>query len=178
MRSTRSGSWTTSSVSSLDVTHGRPGTLGDIVAAHGRYYTREWGFGTGFEAKVAEELADFASRKTGADLLPVAYDEDAFAGSIVIDRSVTGGVIDGHEAVHLRWFITTDTARGRGLGRFLMERAMRFCDERGYTRVWLTTFSGLAVARRLYEAFGFRLVSENDVDQWGGGVSEQRFERG
>ena len=43
--------------------------------------------------------------------------------------------------------------------------------------VWLTTFAGLDAARALYERHGFRLVSESDIDQWSGGVREQRFER-
>ena len=37
--------------------------------------------------------------------------------------------------------------------------------------------AGLDVARALYERFGFRLESENDADQWAGGVREQVFER-
>ena len=58
-----------------------------------------------------------------------------------------------------------------------MAEAMSHVDAGGFAGTYLTTFAGLAPARHLYEAFGFRLVSESEIDQWSGGVREQRFER-
>lgn len=149
----------------------RPGCLADIVGCHARYYAEHWGFGIGFEAKVAGELAEFAGRMQASDdLLLVAYDGDRFAGSIVIDAS--GGGLLG---AHLRWFIVATP--GEGLGRRLIQAAIEFCTERGYQSLWLTTFSGLDAARRLYEQHGFKLVEESAEDQWQGGVREQLFQR-
>lgn len=149
----------------------RPGCLADIVALHARYYARNWGFGLAFETKVAGELAAFlAGMDPQRDLFLAAYQDDAVVGSVVVD--VTGG---GQRGAHLRWFIVA--AQGRGLGKMLLERAMRFCDDQGQQSVWLTTFAGLDAARGLYERHGFRLVEESDVDQWQGGVREQLFER-
>ena len=67
--------------------------------------------------------------------------------------------------------------QGKGLGADLLGRAVGFCDERGYERIWLTTFAGLDAARSLYERFGFSLTGETETDQWSGGVTEQIFER-
>ena len=67
--------------------------------------------------------------------------------------------------------------RGSGLGKTLLGRAISFCDERGYERMWLTTFAGLDAARSLYERHGFVLAGEAEIDQWSGGVREQIFER-
>ncbi len=67
--------------------------------------------------------------------------------------------------------------QGKGLGAQLLGRALAFCDERGYAKVWLTTFAGLDAARNLYERNGFVLRGETDADQWSGGVREQIFER-
>ena len=39
-----------------------PGTIGRIAELHALYYSREWGFGKFFEAKVATELSEFVSR--------------------------------------------------------------------------------------------------------------------
>ncbi len=159
------------------ITHGyRPGAIADIVGAHIAYYAPTWGFGLTFETKVAVELAEFLQRYDAArDLFLCATDADGtFLGSITIDG------IGGHGAAgaHLRWFITTDAARGTGLGRRLLTDAVAFCDAQGYAKTYLTTFAGLDAARHLYEQFGFRLHAETDADTWSGGsVGEQRFER-
>ena len=76
-----------------------------------------------------------------------------------------------------RWLIVADHAQGRGLGRRLLGEALAHADAAGWDGVYLTTFDGLGPARRLYEQAGFVLVSEADIDQWCGGVREQRFER-
>lgn len=151
----------------------RPGAVAAIVELHARYYADEWGFGEGFEAKVAAELGEFCMcRDPARDLFLTAWRGSELAGSIVIDSTVTGA-----GGGHLRWFITADDVRGSGLGSELIGRAMAFCDDAALDPVWLTTFRGLDAARRLYERNGFRLAAESPVDQWGGGVTEQRFER-
>lgn len=155
----------------------RPGVIADIVGLHARYYATHWSFGAPFEAKVAGELAAFvAARNPERDLFLNAYRGRTLCGSITIDRTVTGSE-GGERAAHLRWFIVDERARGSGLGRTLIRRAVAFCDGKDYAPVWLTTFRGLAAARTLYEAHGFALVGESDADRWQGGVVEQRFER-
>ncbi len=153
-----------------------PGLLARIVGAHMDYYAPAWGFGAPFETRIAAEMSEFLTRyDPDRDFLESRFDAAGLlAGSLTIDG------IGGHDpqaGAHLRWFITTATARGRGVGRSLMQRAMAFCDDRGYQRIVLTTFAGLDAARHLYEAYGFRLVREVPVDRWGGGVREQHFAR-
>jgi len=151
----------------------RPGALAGIVGLHVAYYARSWNFGLPFETGVAAGLAEFLARMDRErDLFLAAYLGEQLVGSIVIDES--GG---GTQGAHLRWFIVGDQARGTGLGKTLIERAMVHCDERGVENVWLTTFAGLDTARALYERHGFRIAGESEVDQWSGGVREQRFER-
>lgn len=70
----------------------------------------------------------------------------------------------------------SDQARGSGLGRVLLERALAHCAQRRFGRLYLTTFAALDAARHLYESVGFALVGERETDQWQGGVREQRFE--
>jgi len=45
--------------------------------------------------------------------------------------------------------------RGRGIGRRLMEEALRRAKERGLERVELEVYAGNIPARRLYDAMGF-----------------------
>jgi GNAT superfamily N-acetyltransferase len=150
----------------------RPGCLADIVGLHARYYAKNWGFGLKFESKVANELAEYLQRMDSQqDLFLTAYQNGNAIASISVD--VSNG---GPRGAHLRWFIVSGEARGSGLGKKLMQKAMDFCHDRNIENIWLTTFAGLSAARALYEHHGFTLACENDTDQWSGGVREQLFE--
>jgi RimJ/RimL family protein N-acetyltransferase len=148
-----------------------PGAIGRITELHATYYHEHWGFGRYFESKVATELSEFLSR----------YDknQDGF-WTICLNGRIEGSIaIDGIKAesqgAHLRWFILSSKLRGRGFGNTLMKKAVGFCKERAYHRVYLWTFEGLDAARHLYEKFGFRLAEEYQGAQWGTTVVEQKF---
>ncbi len=150
----------------------RPGCLADIVGLHARYYSKNWGFGLTFETKVASELAEFLQRMDKKkDFFLTAYQNDKAIASISVDVS-NGGPM----GAHIRWFIVDGDARGSGLGKKMVQRAMDFCHDQNIKNIWLTTFAGLDAARALYEHHGFTLTSESDADQWSGGVREQLFE--
>ena len=152
----------------------RPGLLAEIVALHMAYYGPSWNFGAAFECKVAGELAHFlADMRPERDAIYTARDQD---GALVGAIAVQGPTVS-MDIAHLRWFIVAEPARGHGLGRALMRRALSFCDALECEASYLTTFAGLDAARRLYDHAGFKLVATSDRDQWNGGVREQRFER-
>jgi GNAT superfamily N-acetyltransferase len=152
----------------------RPGCIGRIAEMHASYYSRTVGFGTLFEAKVATELSEFCLRYVeDRDGLWLATVGDAIHGSIAID----GSRYEEHGA-HLRWFITSDESRGKGVGSLLLSTALGFCQSRSYRRVYLWTFDGLHAARHLYEKHGFRLARTQRGSQWGKEVDEQLFTLG
>jgi GNAT superfamily N-acetyltransferase len=153
----------------------KPGLLGEAVALHGRYYAEHWGFQTFFEAKVAHEMAEFATRCTPLDLVLFAEDEQGLCASLVLDMNDPAS---GQRGAHLRWFITADRCRGTGVGRRFLKRAMDHADRHCAGRAWLTTLAGLGPARHLYESFGFVLAREQDGEAWGTRVCEQEFRRG
>jgi GNAT superfamily N-acetyltransferase len=62
------------------------------------------------------------------------------------------------------------------MGNRLMQKAVSFCKNNGYRRVYLWTFEGLQAARHLYEKFGFKLTLQSQGAQWGTRVTEQKFE--
>jgi GNAT superfamily N-acetyltransferase len=66
-------------------------------------------------------------------------------------------------------------ARGRGIGRALLDEAVAFCRRTGRPDAYLWTFAGLDAARRLYDDAGFLLVEERAGETWGKRVTEQRF---
>jgi GNAT superfamily N-acetyltransferase len=149
-----------------------PGVLGKITEAHATYYHENWGFDVSFEAQVGRELSEFMAELKGSkDGFWVATVRGRFAGSIAID-----GRRAQREGARLRWFIVLPEFQGVGIGKALITRAVEFCKTRGYTRIYLWSFRGLDVARRLYERYGFRLSQERDVFQWGKNIAEQKFE--
>jgi ribosomal protein S18 acetylase RimI-like enzyme len=159
----------------IELTGYVPGALGRITELHGTYYHTHWDLGLYFEAKVATELAAFLNRFDAVcDGLWLARDGEKIVGAVVID---------GHDAVgegaRLRWFIIDPAYQGYGIGNQLMDAAMNFCQQVGFRRVYLTTFSGLTAARHLYEKHGFVLCREEDGSHLTGKASlvEQVFER-
>jgi GNAT superfamily N-acetyltransferase len=159
----------------IELTGYKPGALGRIVELHGAYYAANWDLGLYFEAKVATELAAFLSRFNPAhDGAWFACVSEALVGGIFIDGSDAAG-----EGARLRWFILDPAYQGLGVGARLIDAAMSFCDEKGFRRVYLTTFAGLKAARHLYEKHGFRLCAEVDATELTGDSSkiEQVFER-
>ncbi len=148
-----------------------PGAIGRVVELHGRYYSRHWGFGSFFEAKVAREMALFMdSYDDKRDGLWTAAMDDRVQGAIVIDGAHAEG-----QGTHLRWFVVSERLQGQGIGGRLLGEAMAFCRSRGYGRVYLWTFEGLHAAHRLYEKAGFELVAQQEGRQWGREVNEQQW---
>jgi GNAT superfamily N-acetyltransferase len=148
-----------------------PGSIGRLVELHGRYYAQDWRFGRYFEAKVANELGELVARLDPArDGFWIAAEEDRVLGGLAIDGACEPGL------ARLRFFIVEDSQRGRGLGEELMRTALDFCRGAGHRRVFLTTFSGLDAARKLYERHGFVLTEERPDRTWGIELTEQRFE--
>ncbi len=148
-----------------------PGCIGRIIELHASYYSRAFGFGVSFEAKVATELAQFCSHyMPGRDGLWLAEENGIIHGAVAIDGSHRQ-----ESGAHLRWFITSEHSRGKGIGSKMLEAAMAFCKTSGYRKVYLWTFDELHAARHLYERQGFTLSRSQRGSQWGKEVNEQLF---
>lgn len=149
-----------------------PGSIGRVAELHGAYYHEHWDFSVFFEAKVATELSEFLGRyDEKCDGFWTASLKGRVEGSITID-----GIHAEKEGAHLRWFIISNILRGRGIGNQLINKALDFCRNKGYRRVYLWTFEGLSAAKHLYEKSGFELVEQRKGIQWGTEVNEQRYE--
>lgn len=149
----------------------QPGLIGKIVTMHAAAYNKLEGFGSDFEAKVAEGLAAFAPRLGKArNQLWTAQSAGYFLGSIAID-----GEGLGNDIAHLRWFLVAEEARGTGVGRTLLETAITHCRNEEFAAIKLWTFKGLDAARMLYEGHGFVLTEEYSGNQWGHRRTEQVF---
>ncbi|MFD3425119.1 GNAT family N-acetyltransferase [Nocardia fluminea] len=67
----------------------------------------------------------------------------------------------------LRTLLVTPAARGLGVGAELVNRVLSFARSAGYTRVTLWTNTTQSSARRIYEAAGFTLTSEDPRHSFG-----------
>src|SRR5262249_28273927 len=131
-------------------------------------YSREYGFDETFEAYVAGPLAEFVRRRSDRDRIWLAERRGDLVGCIAIV-----GVSDLE--AQLRWYLVDPSARGRGLGRKLIEEAVTFCRNAGYESVFLWTVSALTTAAHLYRAAGFEKVEEKPGRHWGVDVVEEKY---
>ena len=146
-----------------------PGGLLQSAELQIDYYARRHGFGPAFESERRRDIARFLDEHDGArDGVWLLVDGGRVRGSIVIDCRA--------DTPELRWFIVDEALNGAGWGRRLLACAMDWCARR-HPRVVLHTFSALAGARRLYEAFGFVQVgTESAYSGYGPTIVDQAFE--
>ncbi|HEX6284704.1 MAG TPA: GNAT family N-acetyltransferase [Pyrinomonadaceae bacterium] len=148
----------------------RPGDIGYIIYLHGTLYAQEYALDQTFEGDVAIRMGEFAKTyDPSKDYAAVAELEGRIAGAVFIN-----GLSD--ERAQLRWFLVHPDARGRGLGRQLIEGAIAFCRERGFAKVSLWTISELKAAAHLYRQAGFVITREETHEIWGASRTEQEYE--
>ncbi|MEW6210933.1 MAG: GNAT family N-acetyltransferase [Acidobacteriota bacterium] len=147
----------------------RPGDIGYLTYLHGVLYAKEQGWDHTFEAYVAEPLAEFARSHNDRERIWIVESDEKIVGSIAIVEA-------SREEAQLRWLLLDPVLRGRGIGRTLVEEAISFCRDAGYSLVFLWTVSALAAAAKLYQSTGFRLTQENRREMWGAIVTEQRYD--
>lgn len=139
----------------------RPGDMGWVVERHGALYAEEYGFDASFEALVAEIVADYLrNNDPRRDCCLIAEIDGAPVGSCFL-------VHDTQTRAKIRLVLVEPTARGRGVGRSLLEECLRFARAAGYVEVVLWTQSILLAARKLYASAGFRLVKEEPHRSFG-----------
>ena len=156
---------------SFAITGYYPGVIGDIVGLHGAYYHEHWDLDKTFEVEVARELADFMHRfDDDRDGFWAATSDDGFLGSIALD-----GTNVQDEGARLRWFIVNPDAQGVGVGTRLMQTALSFAASKGYERLYLWTFEGLKSARKIYDRFGFEVIHQERVVEWGRELLQQKM---
>ena len=154
----------------LVLRHHRPGDIGFIIHRHGVLYGQEYGFNTEFEGYLSKGFAAFVENFNGQrECLWVAELGSAIVGSVGIFQAEDG-------SAQLRWFLVEPSARGRGIGRRLVQAAVDFSREKGYGKIVLWTIDFLHAARKLYSEAGFVMTETRESCLWGKDLVEEKWE--
>ena len=140
----------------------RPGDVGWIIHRQTVLYTQEYGWDWTYEGLASRILGAFVAefdpaREDGW----VAERGGATVGSIFLMKSDDPGI------AKLRLLYVEPSARGSGVGRKLVDTCIARARELGYCELTLWTNDILVAARRIYQAAGFRLVSEEPHHSFG-----------
>jgi DNA-binding MarR family transcriptional regulator/GNAT superfamily N-acetyltransferase len=147
------------------------GDLGWVTARHGAVYAEEFGWNQDFEAYVARLAAGY---------LDIRRDERAAAWIAEVDGAPAGSVFcvpEDATTARLRMLLVERWARGLGIGTRLVDEVLRFARRAGYQRIVLSTYDVLVSARRIYQAAGFTLASEERVHSFGQELNGQDWAR-
>jgi DNA-binding MarR family transcriptional regulator/GNAT superfamily N-acetyltransferase len=139
----------------------RPGDMGWVVHAHGRLYFKEYGWDERFEALVAGIASDFVKNfDQERERCWIAEMDGEPVGSVFV-------VKQSRTVAKLRLLIVEPRARGRGLGKRLVEECIAFARAKGYRKLVLWTQSNLAAARKIYARTGFKRVKQQPHQEFG-----------
>ncbi len=137
----------------------RIGDVGRIVTLHGECYDALPGFGITFEAFVARTLADYVLDDGANGRIWLAERDGRLVGCTAL-------VLREGNRGQIRWVLVDPSARGIGLGKELMDRAMAWGREQGCTVLFLETTDGLPESQTLYEKLGFEVVYNQPEKLW------------
>jgi DNA-binding MarR family transcriptional regulator/GNAT superfamily N-acetyltransferase len=135
-----------------------PGDLGWVIQRQAVLYAQEYGWDGSYEILIAGILGKF--QPGPGEQGWIAQMDGAPAGAIFIVR-------ESDEVARLRLLHVESFARGHGLGRKLVDTVITFARGANYRVLKLWTNDVLVSARRIYEATGFELISEEKHHSFG-----------
>ena len=132
----------------------RSGDYGWVIQRHGELYAQEYHWNEEFEGLVAGIVANFIKHFD-------AKREQSWIAEVDGENAGCVFLVKKSETVaQLRMLLVEPSARGRGIGRRLVEECIEFARRAGYKRIILWTNDVLHAARHIYQSHGFRLTEE------------------
>jgi GNAT superfamily N-acetyltransferase len=144
----------------LILRHFRDGDANRILTLMREVFIDEMGWDRAFLADAAHTLVEILAAGTGPrDLFLVCCAEKKIVGVVVLRDAGAG-------AGFIRWLVVHHSARGIGLGRLLLVRALAFARDSGFNRVRLVTVRDLPRAFDFYQKAGFSEVARKPDILW------------
>ena len=148
----------------------KPGDLGALIHIHGVQNLRDYGFNEIHEAYCARVATDFIlNSHPGRSRVWLTRMAGAINGSVFICELPD-------DVAQLRLLFVDTSARGLGLGRWLVEEAVRYCREAGFRSMFLWTVEGLDRAQKVYADSGFVVTETKPNNAWREESREVRYE--
>ena len=145
------------------------GDLGWIVHRQAALYWQEYQWGASHETLLHEIAAKFLRDfKPGRERCFIAEHSGEIVGAVLV-------VENSAQIAQLRMLYVEPKARGRGVGRSLVEACVNFSRKAGYGSLVLWTSNALHAARKLYEEAGFELIEEKPYEDFGPGLKAQTW---
>lgn len=142
----------------------RIGELGFMTHRQAVLYHQQFGWNAEFEVLLARIYADYETAPASPPKnLWVAEQDGQIAGSVFVIPAE--GEPEG--TAQLRVLYVEPSFRGQGIGRRLVDEAIRFSRAAGYRRIILWTQDILVAARRIYQTAGFTLEREERHQSFG-----------
>ena len=152
----------------------RPGDMGWVVWRQGLLYAREYGWDERYEPVAARIVADFIDHyEPERERCWIAERDGEPVGCVFLVRERSA-----EKTARLRLLHVEASARGLGLGKALVRQCTEFARKAGYERIVLWTQSALSAARHVYEAEGYRLIAEEEKENFGKRLVSQTWELG
>lgn len=132
-----------------------------LIEQHQVHYAQAEGFDATFGVLVTQIVDEFLAGHDPQDEAGwIAWAGNTRLGSVFCVR------LDD-ETAKLRLFLLTPDARGKGLGRRMLETCMGFARDRGYSAMQLWTHESHRAAGALYARAGWKLVDSKPVVSFG-----------
>lgn len=140
-----------------------------LVERHGVLYARDEGYDDTFRQLVAQILDGFlAGHDPTREHGWIAEAKGRRLGSIFC-------VSAGSDTAKLRLFLLEPEARGRGIGKRLLNDCVAFARNAGYRDMVLWTHESHRAACALYAATGWRMIDSKPTHSFGVDVVEQSW---
>lgn len=141
-----------------------------LVLKHQILYPAEYGLSSAFADDVNIIIHKFSDHfDRNKECILIAEFGGQRLGSIAIAKS-------DDKTAQLRFFLLEPEARGKGIGKKLVENALEFSRKKGYKHIFLETISKLETARHIYKSKGFKITHTHKKPEWGKDVMEERWD--
>lgn len=135
-----------------------PGEPSLVVHFYYKLFEQQFDFLPDTEKYFLHAMTELFDDHAGSRLWVVEEDNE-IKGSICIVKK-------GNAEAQLRLFGIAPSLQGKGVGNQLMQKAMDFCKEKGYSHIILWTIDICESACHLYDKFGFRFTESKPNDTW------------